>query len=76
MAAGFPGQFQGGFTTGYDNIGAVKKTTTGAAGFPGQFQGGFTTGYKDIGAVQKAEDTPTPPVVSKNKATLLFMGVG
>lgn len=49
---GFPGQFQGGFTTGYLSIGAVQKQVT-QAGFPGVFQGGFTTGYLNIGAVQK-----------------------
>ena len=29
MASGFPGAFQGGFTTGYLNIGAVQKVESG-----------------------------------------------
>ena len=53
MAAGFPGIYPGGFTTGYKIIGAVQKQVSGAAGYPGVFPGGFTTGYKTIGGVQK-----------------------
>lgn len=53
MTQAFPGQFQGGYTTGYLSIGAVQKQVT-QAGFPGVFQGGYTTGYLNIGAVQKA----------------------
>jgi len=48
----FPGQFQGGYTTGYLSIGAVQKQVT-QAGFPGTFQGSYTIGYLNIGAVQK-----------------------
>lgn len=53
MAAGYPGIFPGGLTTGYKIIGAVQKQVSGAAGYPGVFPGGLTTGYTTIGAVQK-----------------------
>lgn len=53
MAAGYPGTFPGGLTTGYIIIGAVQKQVSGAAGYPGVFPGGLTTGYITIGAVQK-----------------------
>ena len=53
MSSAYPGIFQGGLTTGYLNIGAVKRASSNTAmGFPGAFQGGMTTGYLHIGAVQ------------------------
>lgn len=59
MTLAFPGQFQGGLTTGYLSIGAVQKAGTGNLGFPGVFQAGLTTGYLNIGAVQKAVSAGT-----------------
>jgi hypothetical protein len=52
--AGFPGAFQGGYTTGNLSIGAAQLSNGSSAAFPGAFQGGYTTGYLNIGAVQKA----------------------
>lgn len=53
---GYPGEFPGGLTEGFLNIGAVQKQKVSAtAGYPGLFPGGLTTGYLGIGAVQKAE---------------------
>ena len=74
MPLGFPGQFQGGYSTGNLNLGAVQKDKTGTeAGFPGTFQAGFTTGYLGIGAVQKSE---VSGAAIKSKSNLLLMGVG
>lgn len=75
MASGYPGQFPGGLTTGYENIGAVRKTKTGTAGYPGIFPGGLSTGSTNIGAVQK-DVAVSPPVTVKNIPTLLLMGLG
>ncbi len=54
----FPGQFQGGFTTGYLSIGAVQKAGSDNLAFPGTFPGELTVGYLNIGAVQKQVVTP------------------
>lgn len=60
-ALGFPGTFQAGFTTGFQNIGAVQKDPGSAtSGFPGTFQAGLTVGYRNIGAVQKDVASVTP----------------
>ena len=77
MASGFPGQFQGGYTTGYLNIGAVQKDKTGTErGFPGSFQGGYTTGYINIGAAQKEVTItpPTPVTTGGKEASLTNLG--
>lgn len=73
--SGYPGQFPGGLTTGYENIGAVRKANTNSAGFPGTFPGALTTGYRNMGAVQKDVPTPPPAVVSSGQF-LLLLGVG
>ena len=72
--AGFPGAFQGAYTTGNRSIGATQKQVT-QAGFPGAFQGAYTTSYLDIGAVQKAVSTGTSGLVSF-LSRLMLMGAG
>ena len=73
MASGFPGAFQGGFSTSTLNIGAVQKDKSETeAGFPGAFQGGFTTGFMSIGAVQR----DVAAVGGTKAGSLGLMGVG
>ena len=74
--AGFPGEFQGGFTTGNLSIGAVQKDITGSAGFPGAFQGGFTTGSLNVGAVQKAEAIAVTLIAERGPFRGINRGIG
>jgi hypothetical protein len=74
--SGYPGIFPGGLTTGYENIGAVRKANTNNAGYPGVFPAALTTGYRNIGAVQKDVPVIPPTTPSGVIPTLLLMGVG